>query len=47
VITQEPHGETAAHFTVPQDYVLRVRITGIAFEWIGSTMAFGDVVRTP
>src|SRR6202000_2169488 len=24
-----------------------VRITGIAFEWIGSTTAFGDVVRKP
>ena len=24
-----------------------VRITGIAFGWIGSTMAFGDVVRNP
>jgi hypothetical protein len=24
-----------------------VRITGIAFGWIGSTTAFGDVVRKP
>jgi hypothetical protein len=24
-----------------------VRITGIAFGWIGSTMAFGAVVRKP
>jgi hypothetical protein len=24
-----------------------VRITGMAFEWIGSTTAFGDVVRKP
>src|SRR6201999_887715 len=24
-----------------------VRITGIAFGWIGSTIAFGDVVRNP
>jgi hypothetical protein len=24
-----------------------VKITGIAFEWIGSTMAFGAVVRKP
>ena len=24
-----------------------VRITGMAFEWIGSTTAFGDVVRNP
>jgi hypothetical protein len=24
-----------------------VKITGIAFGWIGSTMAFGDVVRKP
>src|SRR5262245_55692786 len=24
-----------------------VRITGIAFEWIGSTIAFGAVVRKP
>jgi hypothetical protein len=24
-----------------------VRITGIAFGWIGSTIAFGDVVKNP
>ena len=24
-----------------------VRITGMAFGWIGSTTAFGDVVRKP
>jgi len=24
-----------------------VRITGIAFGWIGSTMALGDVVKNP
>ena len=24
-----------------------VRITGMAFGWIGSTIAFGDVVRNP
>ena len=24
-----------------------VRITGMAFGWIGSTIAFGDVVRKP
>jgi hypothetical protein len=24
-----------------------VKVTGIAFEWIGSTIAFGDVVKNP